>query len=484
MQLERAAGILLHPISLPSPFGIGDLGEGAYRFINFLALSGQKIWQVLPLNPIGYGESPYQAYSAFAGNFYLISPLELEKRGLLEKSELAEFPCLSEHKVDYSIVKFAKFKLFRLAYKRFRQQAYPVEYLKFLQKNKYWLSDYALYMAIKTSLGGLPWSQWPKDIATRQPEALLSYGLKLQEEIEFHHFLQYVFYSQWQSLLAYAHQRGIKIMGDIPIFVAADSCDTWVNPQWYYLEPSGRPAKVAGVPPDYFSKTGQRWGNPLYRWDEMKKDGYNWWVQRVRNLLENVDYVRLDHFRGFAAYWEIPAEEETAVKGRWVEGPGENFFTVLKAELGSLPIIAEDLGLITPDILQLKEFCGFPGMKVLQFLSSEQWAAEAENENVVYYTGTHDNDTLLGWYRKEIEAGLDRPGGCPDICWEFIELLYSSKAAWVIVPMQDILCLGSEARMNTPGTIGDNWNWRLAKADLTDRLAGDLAELCRKYNRF
>lgn len=483
MQLERAAGILLHPSSLPSAFGIGDLGEGAYRFIDFLMRSGQRIWQMLPLNPVGYGESPYQAYSAFAGNFYLIDPLDLVKRGLLLEEELTKPPYLNQHRVNYSLVKPYKMKLLKLAYERFRLEALSAEYLQFLQDNKYWLPDYALFMSVKKHLGGLPWSEWPEDIATRRQEALISYGQKLQTEIEFHYFLQYSFFYQWQSLLHYARRQGIKIMGDIPLFVAADSCDTWVDPQWYYLNPTGSPTKVAGVPPDYFSKTGQRWGNPIYRWEEMKKDGYSWWVQRVKQMLDNFDYVRLDHFRGLAACWEMPAEEETAVNGCWMQGPGEHFFALLSDKLGNLPLVVEDLGYITPDVKMLKKFCGFPGMKVLQFLSSEKWPAGTENNNVVYYTGTHDNDTLFGWYCKEILADLSRPQENPAICREFIEALYKSKAAWVIVPMQDWLCLGSEARMNTPGTVGNNWSWRLEPDALTASLAEEIASFSRKYLR-
>lgn len=483
MQLQRGAGILLHPTSLPSSFGIGDLGDGAYRFIDFLKNSGQRIWQILPLNPIGFGESPYQPYSAFAGNYYLIDPLDLRNKGLISDKDLADFPCFANSRVEYDYVIPYKLRLFRIAYRRFRQLASPGDYQQFLHVNSYWLPDYAFFMALKEHLGGLPWNQWPEDLATRKAEALNYYRNKLEQEIEFHCFVQYIFACQWCNLLDYAHKNGIKLMGDIPIFVAADSCDTWVNPQWYELSTNGCPSKVAGVPPDYFSKTGQRWGNPLYRWEEMKKDGYSWWIARFRYLLTNVDYVRVDHFRGFAAYWNIAAEEETAVNGCWVEGPGKHFFQTLTAQLGDLPIVAEDLGYITQEVRDLKEYCGFPGMKVLQFIKEERWPAELAHDNVVYYTGTHDNDTLLGWYCKEILAGLNRPYINPAVCWEFIEALYSSNAAWVIVPMQDLLCLGSEARMNTPGTVGANWSWRLEPGALTRQLAGDLASLCHKYSR-
>lgn len=482
--MERATGILLHPTSLPSLYGIGDLGDQAYKFMDFLVRSGQRIWQILPLNPVGYGESPYQAFSAFACNHLLIDPWDLYRQGLLREDDLARVPCFKTNEVEFSSVIPYKMRLFRQAYERFRQKAPAEDYQRYLQNNAYWLPDYALFMALKEHFGGVPWQKWPEGLRKRDRGLLEVYRQNLQHLVDFHCFLQFTFARQWQELRNYAHRQRIKIMGDIPIFVAADSCDTWVNPQCFELDFQGRPAKVAGVPPDYFSPTGQCWGNPLYRWDVMRRDGYQWWVERLRLLLTQVDYIRLDHFRGFAAYWEIDARELTAVNGRWVQGPGEHFFNVLKQKLGQLPLVAEDLGHITPDVRQLKDRCGFPGMKVLQFLTAESWPPDRDDFQVIYYTGTHDNDTLLGWYYKNIRRFLDRPREDLNICREFIEALYSSPAAWVIVPFQDLLCLGSEARMNTPGTTKGNWRWRMEAGALNNNgLAVFLSELSAKYFR-
>lgn len=483
MQLERAAGVLLHPTSLPSRYGIGDLGENAYKFIDFLVQSRQKLWQILPLNPVGYGESPYQAYSAFAGNHLLIDPLALRNQGLLTEADLAEAPEFCIHNVDFSAVIFYKMRVLQQAHWRFQEHSPPQEYYKFIENNSSWLQDYALFMALKEYYGGLPWQQWDVGLATRKEEVLAQYRFKLQEQVEFHHFLQYIFACQWQSLRSYANSGGVRIIGDLPIFVAADSSDTWVASQSFELDAGGNPTKVAGVPPDYFSKTGQRWGNPLYRWDIMKEDEYLWWRERIKHLLGAVDYIRIDHFRGFEAYWEIPSTEETAVNGQWVKGPGERIFAMLEKHLGQLPIIAEDLGYITAEVHALKNTFGFPGMKVLQFISEEEWPSKADKQNIVYYTGTHDNDTLLGWYQDKIQSLMDRPLDNVNICWEFIEILYRSGAAWVVTPIQDILSLGSEARMNIPGTPGGNWRWRLQPDALAEKTIQRLAELTWRYCR-
>lgn len=483
MQLERAAGILLHPTSLPSRYGIGDLGENAFKFIDFLVHSRQKLWQILPLNPVGYGESPYQAYSAFAGNHLLIDPVALHNQGLLTDTDLVEVPEFCTHNVDFSAVITYKIRVLQQAYWRFQERSPSPDYYEFIGENAFWLQDYALFMALKEYYGGLPWQQWEADLACREEEVLKLYRSNLQSQVEFHYFLQYIFAKQWQSLRNYANSQGVKIIGDLPIFVAADSCDTWVNPQLFELDQAGNPLKVAGVPPDYFSKTGQRWGNPLYRWDVMLQDNYHWWRKRVKQLLGKVDFIRFDHFRGFEAYWKIPEAEATAVNGQWVKGPGEGFFTVLEKYLGQLPIIAEDLGYITSEVQALKEAFEFPGMKVLQFINEEKLVERPQLENIVYYTGTHDNDTLLGWYDEKIRVLLDRPTGSSNICGEFIEVMYRSNAAWVVIPLQDILGLGSEARMNTPGTSESNWRWRLEPNVLNETIEQRLAELSWVHSR-
>jgi len=396
---------------------------------------------------------------------------------------LAEAEAVNTCYLDFSTVIPTKMGILLKAYGVFK--GYPTDqaFIRFREDNSSWLPDYALFMALKDYYGGLPWQQWDVSLATRKEEVLAQFRSKLQEQVEFHYFLQYIFACQWQNLRSYANSRGVKIIGDLPIFVAADSSDTWVASQYFTLDAGGNPTKVAGVPPDYFSNTGQRWGNPLYRWDIMKEDEYLWWRERIKHLLGAVDYIRIDHFRGFEAYWEIPSTEETAVNGQWVKGPGEQFFAMLEKHLGQLPIIAEDLGYITAEVHALKNTFGFPGMKVLQFISEEEWPSKAENQNIVYYTGTHDNDTLLGWYQDKIQSLMDRPLDNANIGWEFIETLYRSGAAWVVTPIQDILGLGTEARMNIPGTPGGNWRWRLQPDALTEKTTQRVVELTLRYCR-
>ncbi|HWR44706.1 bifunctional glycogen debranching protein GlgX/4-alpha-glucanotransferase [Sporomusa sp.] len=492
----RSSGVLLHPTSLPSPFGIGDLGHEAYRFIDFLAEAGQQLWQFLPLNPVGFGESPYQCLSAFAGNPLLISPEKLVAGGLLTVDELpfTAFINQDNHGIDFPRVKLWKEKICRLAFDRFRHQAKTETYKVFLEETAGWLQDYTLFVALKKHFRGSAWNEWDTDIRWREPEALDYYRQALDEEIEYQTFLQFVFWQQWQELKTYANRRGIRLFGDLPLFVAHDSADVWANPQLFELDATGGPSKVAGVPPDYFSNTGQLWGNPLYKWGEMEKDDYRWWRYRLEVLLKFVDVIRIDHFRGFEAYWEIPAGELTAVNGRWVAGPGPKFFAVLEKHLGKLPLVAEDLGVITPGVNRLKHRFGYPGMKVLPFSFGDGWSAPDFPHNTGYntiaYTGTHDNDTLLSWYQKlagteshlqrivlkhleRLDLGSDMSDA--GVCEQLIRLTYLSEANTVVIPLQDVLGLDGRARMNTPGTVGGNWSWRLVPGQLTAEVAGRLA---------
>ncbi|VBB05038.1 glycosyl hydrolase all-beta [Lucifera butyrica] len=495
------SGILLHPTSLPSAHGIGDFGPEAYRFVDFLAAAEQKLWQILPLNPVGFGESPYQCLSAFAGNPLLISPDRLIEEGLLSEKAVQDaqphqFP---DENVDFDLVKPYKENLFLQAYEVFYDRERPAAYTAFVTENKYWLADYALFMALREHFEFRPWNEWPEAIRLRRQDAMDYYRDLLADEVEYHYFLQYEFFRQWQELKAYANRRGIHIIGDLPIFVAHDSSDVWSNQHLFELDPCGNPVKVAGVPPDYFSETGQLWGNPHYKWNEMARDDYHWWRDRFRALLQMVDRIRIDHFRGFEAYWEIPAGERTAVNGRWVEGPGAQFFLTMEKHLGKMPVIAEDLGIITPGVRDLKNQFGFPGMKVLHFAlpggAKSQYLPRYYQRNVVVYTGTHDNDTTLGWYRKGMLADPDnmrRINEClgispamndAEINWRFIAFAFSSRAAQVVIPLQDILSLDTEARMNFPGTVGSNWRWRFAAKALPRELAAKLAELTKQYQR-
>ncbi|HIC89986.1 MAG TPA: 4-alpha-glucanotransferase [Anaerolineae bacterium] len=492
----RSSGILLHPTSLPSRFGIGDLGEEAHRFVDFLASSHQQLWQVLPLGPTGYGDSPYQCFSAFAGNPLLISLERMVKDGYLPPEALEDVPALPDDRVDYGAVINFKIPLLKRSFAYFQSHASPAqqaEFQRFCQDNDAWLSDFALFMALKDHHGGAPWNQWEPDIATRQPEAITRWAETLAEQIQVHKYLQFLFFQQWLDLKQYTNERGIRIIGDIPIFVAYDSADVWSHPDQFYLNEHGNPTVVAGVPPDYFSPTGQLWGNPIYRWDVMTKDGFAWWIARFRATLTMVDIVRLDHFRGFEAYWEVPATEKTAIIGRWVKGPGAALFQAVRDALGRLPIIAEDLGVITPEVEALRDQFGFPGMKVLQFAfdsdATNPYLPHNYPHNCVVYTGTHDNDTTLGWFRsrppKEREAVLKYLGrDSSDICWDIIRLAWASVAAMAIVPLQDVLELGSEARMNMPSSASGNWIWRYIAGALTEDIRRRLDELTLIYGRW
>lgn len=496
---DRGCGILLHPTSLPSRYGIGDMGKEAYEFINFLSKSKQKLWQILPLNPVGDSYSPYQSPSAFAGNHLLISLGKLVQSGLLSASEIKGYPRCDADAVQFDKVRIAKEKLLRIAFQNFMTYDKPAAYAKFNRENAFWLDDYAFFMALKRYFSEAAWTEWPRPISRREEEAMDYYREILEEEIQYHKFLQYIFFSQWQALKHYAGQWKIKIVGDLPLFVAHDSSDVWANPQLFQLDETGRPIKVAGVPPDYFSKTGQLWGNPLYNWNEMAKDDYKWWRDRFEMLFKMVDIVRIDHFRGFEACWEVPAGEKTAVNGQWVEGPGGAFFATMKKYLGQLPVIAEDLGVITPEVEQLKQEFNFPGMRVLHFSFSCDEEGEYQpfscSKNTVLYTGTHDNDTTVGWYthllsgQPELAAmvkkavGADEAASAYEVCRHMVEFAYNSNANTVVIPLQDLLELNSSARMNIPGTVGTNWKWRSRKEHFTPELAARLAELAVKYRR-
>jgi len=485
----------LHPTSLPGRFGIGDLGEEAYRFVDFLANSGQQIWQVLPLGPTGFGDSPYQCFSAFAGNPLLISPEKLAEEGLLSPADLRDAPSFPAHRVDYGPVIEFKKALLRKSFEQFRGGATPTqreEVEAFCEQHRGWIYNYALFMALKDAHGGAVWNTWDPNIAARKPEAMNRWKQALSESILFHTYVQVQFFKQWSELKHYANARGIHVIGDLPIFVAHDSADVWAHPDLFFLDKQGQPTVVAGVPPDYFSATGQLWGNPLYRWDVLAQRGYDWWIERFKQAFAMVDRVRLDHFRGFEAYWEVPAMEKTAVRGRWVKGPGADLFNALKKALGALPIIAEDLGVITPEVTALREQFGFPGMKVLQFAFTgpeNTYLPHHFTQNLVVYTGTHDNDTAVGWFTgsstpEERVYALKYLGtDGSQIHWDLIRLAFASVADAAIVPLQDVLGLDTEARMNFPSRASGNWSWRYTPDGLTDEVGEKLGDLTVIYGR-
>lgn len=489
---ERLSGILLHPTSLPSKYGIGDLGQAAYDFVDFLEQAGQHLWQVLPLTPTGCGNSPYSSCSVFAGQPLLISPDKLVELGLLKEWELETCPAVeNEERVDYDTVTEWKNLILKQAFSRFEEDA---EYKAFVKKNAGWLTDYALYMACKDKNDGKEWNDW--EAPYRQPDRKEKTALKkeLAEEMKYYYFVQFIFYKQWAELKAYANEKGIMIIGDMPLFVSLDSADVWANPKLFQLNSEGQQTVVAGVPPDYFSAVGQRWGNPLYDWKVHKKNNFKWWVARVSHQLELADYVRIDHFRGLEAYWEIPAEEETALNGRWVKAPGKELFETIEKELGdNLPIIAEDLGIITPEVEELRDMFKLPGMKVLQFAfeaedESSYLPHQLETPNCVCYSGTHDNNTTQGWYASATETARDKVRvymntNGSNIHRDFIRTCFGTIARFAIVPMQDTLGLGEDGRMNVPGVANGNWNWRYKKDALSEGLAKDLAMLTRIYGR-
>ena len=509
MKFPRSSGILLHPTSLPGPFGIGELGREAYEFIDYLAGAGQKIWQVLPLNPTGYGDSPYQSFSAFAGNPLLLSLDLLRERGVLSADELRDTPLFPETQIDFARVIDFKFPLLRKAAQNFFASAaasHRSAFDEFCNANAVWLNDYALFMAAKDAHGGVVWTSWDKKLAQREPAALEEWRVRLASAIDAYKYWQFEFFAQWSEIRRRCEQHAIRIMGDIPIYVAHDSADVWASPQLFHLKPDGTPALVAGVPPDYFSATGQLWGNPIYRWDLMRENGYAWWIERFRGSLRMFDMVRVDHFRGFEAYWEIPAGEPTSIHGKWTKGPGAELFRVVTRALGDLPIVAENLGVITPEVEAIRHEFDYPGMSLLQFaFGTDPQGPSFRPHNyvreLVAYTGGHDNDTTMGWWNSGIadstrsEEDLEREHEFTrrylgfskeqesQLNWIFIRAVMASVAATAIVPMQDVLGLGSEARMNLPASMGRNWKWRMRSGDMRPEHQARLKELAITYDR-
>jgi 4-alpha-glucanotransferase len=505
---RRVSGILLHPTSLPGAHGIGDLGPEAHRFAGFLAGAGQGLWQVLPLGHTGYGDSPYQCFSAFAGNPLLVSLEKLADEGFLLRSELEAAPPFPDSHVDFEAVFRFRLPLLERAHARFAAEASPRVrrgFAAFRRSQRSWLEDYALFSVLKDEHGGAPWTDWEPELALRRPAALARARKRLARALDRVRFTQYQFFEQWGALRRHCHELGVRIMGDLPIFVAHDSADVWAHPELFHLAKDGAPTHIAGVPPDYFSATGQRWGNPLYRWAVLRRTGYRWWIARFRAVFSLVDVVRVDHFRGFEAYWEIPAAEPTAVKGRWVKGPGASFFRAIEAALGELPIVAENLGVITPAVEAIRERFGFPGMAILQFAfgtdpQGPSFRPHNYARNLVAYTGTHDNDTTLGWWTstgagdstrsaRDVEEERDfcrrylGVSGELEIHWALIRAVLASPADTALMPLQDVLGLGSEARMNVPGRPAGNWRWRFRAGALTPEVQGRLLELVRLYDR-
>ncbi len=506
MSNQRASGLLLHITSLPGRYGIGDMGPEAYRFADFLEASGQSVWQMLPLVPTGYGYSPYAAPSTYAGNALLISPDILIEQGLLVPDDVVNTPQYPSDKVLYHDVSAYKYSLLKKAWERFKKRDSVEQneaFASYCSNQESWLSDYALFKAIKNQHDELEWMTWSAGLRNREQDALDRFSIEHADTIDMIKFWQYLFEKQWRALRSYCNERSINIWGDLPIYVAQDSADVWANRNLFTLDEDGYPTTIAGVPPDYFSETGQRWGNPLYRWDTMKATGYSWWISRMSRILELVDMVRLDHFRGFEAYWEVPASEETAINGVWREGPGPDLFVALEKELGQIPIIAENLGVITSGVTDLMEQFDFPGMAILQFAfdtdDSNEFLPHNYPESIVAYTGTHDNDTFMGWWTNTASTqGADEIARAKAYCASYLELdqnhpeelpwqglksLMKSRARFVVTPVQDLLGLDANARMNTPGTTYDNWNWRLEDGLLTAELAGRLASLSESTRR-
>jgi 4-alpha-glucanotransferase len=513
MTAERKAGILLHPTSLSGDFGIGRIGKEARKFVDFLFESGLGLWQILPLGPTGYGDSPYQSVSSFAGNPYLIDLESLRDEGLISDGELESARSGNSGTVDFGALFESNSKYLDMVWERFdsghvgsgcgcgsdsnatgtaNAKYTPEGFEKFLADNADWLDDYALFSAIKERFGHLSWDLWPKSLKTRESSAVQNFAREHEHRIRRHKFTQYLFVTQWNELRSYAHGRGVRIIGDIPIFVAYDSADVWAHPGLFRLDANGKPIKVAGVPPDYFTKTGQLWGNPVYDWEANAKEGYRWWLRRIGATLSAVDIVRIDHFRGFVANWSVPANEPTAIHGQWEPGPGEELFKVMEKKLGILPIIAEDLGVITQDVLRLRESFGFPGMKILQF----SFEGDTENgdyphtygHNSVVYTGTHDNDTCMGWYSAASKVARRRAllylnGKPKSFAWDMIRQAWSSTADIAIAPLQDFLGLGTEARMNFPGKTSGWWTWRAPNGWERPALAKKIRSLTETYFR-
>ena len=493
MVMERASGVLLPIFSLPSKYGIGCFSKEAYQFIDRLKAAGQSYWQILPLGPTGYGDSPYQSFSTFAGNPYFIDLETLTGEGLLTAQE-CEYGCegIREDKIDYEKIYKTRFQILEKAFSRFGEND---EYRAFVSENQFWLEDYSLYMAIKDRNGGVSWNEWEEPLKNKESQAIENAKAELSRQIAFYKFQQYEFDRQWKRLRSYANENGIEIIGDIPIYVAFDSADTWSAPEMFRFNDALEPIDVAGCPPDGFSQTGQLWGNPLYDWEYHKKTGYDWWIRRIEHCFRLYDVVRIDHFRGFDEYWSVPYGDETAENGKWEKGPGIELFKVLEEKIKDLDVIAEDLGFLTDSVRELLAESGYPGMKVLQFAFDESgesvYLPFRYDKNCIVYTGTHDNETTKGWLgnlTQSNRAYVNQYTACEekdtDECvWGLIRAAQSSVAEVCVVPLQDYLCLGNEARMNTPSTLGDNWKWRLTRGQLTDEIIHRINAMTRLYGR-
>lgn len=493
--MERSSGILLHITSLPGRFGIGTMGKEAYGFVDFLIESGQKLWQILPLGHTGYGDSPYQCFSAFAGNPLLIDLEKLVEQNLLKESDLPVNEQFDPDNVDYGRVFTYKFPLLNKAFKNFTKQTDNVRHMQyetFCMNNNHWLEDYVFFMALKDHFKSMPWWQWDEGIKLRDNDAMERYKEHLHEALDYYRFIQFIFNRQWQELKGYANLNDIKIIGDIPLYVALDSTEAWATPENFDFDEKRNPVTVAGVPPDYFSETGQLWGNPIYNWQHIEKDGFQWWVNRIEANFHLYDILRIDHFRGLSAYWAVPYGQKTAIKGVWVPAPGKQMLQAVYDQLGKLPIIAEDLGLITPDVVELRDDFEMPGMKILQFAfdSGEEnnFIPHSYDKNCVVYTGTHDNDTTVGQYKNAGKSDKEYMKqyfnvDAKDPAWSFIRLAWSTVGNLAIAPMQDVLRLDSEARMNFPGKTSGYWKWRYRKDMLNSSIANDLLDLTKLYGR-
>ena len=493
--MARVSGVLMPITSLPSPYGIGTIGKEARKFADFLKKAGQSIWQILPVGPTSYGDSPYQSFSTYAGNPYMIDLDILVKEGLLTKRQINKFYWGdNEEEIDYGAIYYSRFQVLRLAYDKYIKLGDVKAFNSFKRKNAKWIKDYALYMSVKLHFDNKAWPEWDDaEIRMRDEKAINRYTRKFKDDIDFWKWIQFEFYKQWEDFRAYVNGLGIKLLGDMPIYVAMDSADTWANPEVFWLDEERKPVCVAGCPPDYFSETGQLWGNPLYKWDYLKSTGYKWWMDRIAAADKLFDITRIDHFRAFDTYYAIPFGAKDAINGKWMNGPGIDFFNVMRETLGEIEIVAEDLGELFDSVKELLEESGYPGMKVLEFAFADDetnaFLPHNYTSNCVVYTGTHDNDTVLGWYsqakgweKKHCDQYLGIREG-DEVNWKFIEEAYKSVADYAIIQMQDILGLGSEARINVPSTLGGNWAWRIKKGVITKDITDRLYNLSKIYSR-